>query len=112
MKAVPFQTLENAVMSTNAGFNLVTDSTFKLTKFSRKLMIFHLDITIFADVAQRAADGNFLRVPVLEGTVANEGDLFVLTQELLILPFAVPGVTETISDILTLVWRGYRKRFI
>jgi hypothetical protein len=71
-------------------------------------MIFHLDITVFADVAQRAADGNFLRVPLLGGTVADEDDIFVLAQELLTLGVAVPAVTEMLSDVETLVWLGYR----
>ncbi|KAF8161400.1 carboxylesterase [Crassisporium funariophilum] len=86
MEAVPFQTLENAVISTNAAFNLVVDN-----------------ITIFADTQQRAAAGNFLHVPLLGGTAANEDDIFTVAQELVTVGFTVPVVTEMLSDVETLL---------
>ena len=41
------------------------------------------DKTIFADTQQRAANGNFLKVPLLGGTVANEEDIFVVVQRVM-----------------------------
>ncbi|PPR00078.1 hypothetical protein CVT24_008980 [Panaeolus cyanescens] len=84
MKAVPFRTLGDAVIKSNLSFNLVADN-----------------ITIFTDTATRAANGNFLKVPVLGGTTANEGDIFVVAQQLLTTGFAIPTVTEILADIQT-----------
>jgi hypothetical protein len=84
MQGVPAQTLEKAVVSTNAAFGLVADNK-----------------TLFADTQQRAADGNFLKVPLLGGTVANEDDVFVVVQELVTTGISVPVITELISDIET-----------
>jgi hypothetical protein len=63
-------------------------------------MIFS-DITIHADYSARAAAGNFLKAPMLTGTTANEGDIFVVAQELLTLGYTIPVVTQVISDSLT-----------
>ncbi|KAF9047536.1 carboxylesterase [Panaeolus papilionaceus] len=84
MKAVPFRTLGDAVIKSNLSFNLVADN-----------------ITIFTDTATRAANGNFLKVPVLGGTAANEGDIFVVAQQLLTTGFTIPTVTEILADIQT-----------
>jgi hypothetical protein len=84
MQGVPAQTLEKAVVSTNAGFSLVADNK-----------------TIFADTQQRAANGNFLKVPLLGGTVANEDDIFVVVDELVTTGVSVPVLTELISDLDT-----------
>ncbi|TFK45027.1 carboxylesterase [Crucibulum laeve] len=77
MQTVPFRTLENAVISTNSAFNLVMD-----------------DITVFSDTATRAATGNFLQVPMIGGSTAQEADIFVVVQELVTLGFTIPVVTE------------------
>lgn len=61
------------------------------------------DVTIFSDTRARAAAGNFLHVPMLTGTTANEGDIFVVAEELLTLDFAVPGVTTVVSNAVTQV---------
>lgn len=61
------------------------------------------DITIFSDVRRRAAAGNFLHVPMLGGTTAQEGDIFVVEEELLTTGIVIPGVTQTVSDIVTKV---------
>lgn len=61
------------------------------------------DKTLFADTQQRAANGNFLKVPLLGGTVANEDDIFVVVQELVTTGISVPVITELISDIETAV---------
>ncbi|KAF5322551.1 hypothetical protein D9619_001575 [Psilocybe cf. subviscida] len=84
MEAVPFQTLENAVISTGITFKLLTDN-----------------ITIFADTAARASAGKFLKVPLLSGSNLNEGDIFVVAEELLTLGDAPPGITQTDADRLT-----------
>ncbi|KAF8161402.1 carboxylesterase [Crassisporium funariophilum] len=84
MKAVPFRTLENAVISTNVLFNLLADN-----------------ITIFSDTNARAAAGNFLKVPVLGGSTLNEGDIFVVAAELVTSGVALPFITEVLADIMT-----------
>ncbi|PFH49723.1 hypothetical protein AMATHDRAFT_147073 [Amanita thiersii Skay4041] len=85
MKAVPTKKLENAVIDSNTTFRPLADN-----------------ITIFTDTAARGAAGNFLRVPLLGGTTAQEGDIFVLVSELLELGIAIPGVTQTASEFTTL----------
>jgi len=85
MKKVPGRTLEDAVVSTNTAFGLVQDN-----------------ITNFGDVNTRAASGNFLKVPLLVGSTANEGDIFAVGAEVLSpLGFAPPFVTELTADLLT-----------
>ena len=60
-----------------------------------------LGITIFADTNARSAAGNFLRVPLLVGNTAQEGDIFVVASEQLSLGFDVPIVTQVAADALT-----------
>ncbi len=60
-------------------------------------------MTIFSDTRTRAAAGNFLHVPMLTGTAANEGDIFIVAEELLTLGFTVPGVTTVASNVVTQV---------
>lgn len=64
-------------------------------------MIRSVDITVFADYAARAASGNFLKVPLFIGSNENEGDIFIIAQELLTLGFAPPVVTQLLSDAVT-----------
>ncbi|KAF9562978.1 carboxylesterase [Agrocybe pediades] len=85
MQGMPAKTLEAAVISTNAAFTLVADN-----------------ITVFADVNIRAANGNFLHVPMMGGTTMNENDIFAVAGELVTTGFAKPVITEIISDIQTL----------
>lgn len=61
------------------------------------------DITIFADIAARSAAGNFLHAPLLGGSTLNEGDVFVIDQETLILGSAPPMITEVLADLTTQV---------
>ncbi|KAF5354783.1 hypothetical protein D9756_005569 [Leucocoprinus leucothites] len=85
MKKVPGRTLEDAVVSTNAAFNLVPDN-----------------ITNFSDTPERAAAGNFLQVPLLVGSTQHEADILIAGQFLLSpLGFAPPLVTELAADLLT-----------
>ncbi|KJA18226.1 hypothetical protein HYPSUDRAFT_205596 [Hypholoma sublateritium FD-334 SS-4] len=86
MRAVDPNVLEQAVLSTGTSFEVIVD-----------------DVTIFSDTRARAAAGNFLHVPMLTGTTANEGDIFVVAEELLTLDFAVPGVTTVVSNAVTQV---------
>lgn len=60
-------------------------------------------MTTFADTQTRAANGNFMHVPLLGGTTANEVDVFQLDTELITIGFAPPVLTELISDLGTLV---------
>ena len=64
-------------------------------------MIHSADITIFADYATRAASGNFLKAPLFTGSNQNEGDIFVVGQELLTTGFAPPVITQLLSDAAT-----------
>jgi len=84
MQAVPFRNLEDALISTNAAFGLIADN-----------------ITIFSDTADRFAAGNFLHVPLLSGSTAQEDDIFLVSQELLEKGFTVPVITELLSDVTT-----------
>uniref|UniRef100_A0A8H7Y880 Carboxylic ester hydrolase n=1 Tax=Psilocybe cubensis TaxID=181762 RepID=A0A8H7Y880_PSICU len=86
MQKTEANTLENAVVSTGATFNLVIDNT-----------------TIFADTNARAANGQFLHVPLLGGTAANEDDIFIVAQELVTAGIVIPSVTEMLSDVETLL---------
>lgn len=61
------------------------------------------DITIFSDAPARVAEGNFLKVPLLAGTVAQEDDIFLIAQELLTTGTVVPVITEILSDVQTQV---------
>ncbi|KAE9396539.1 alpha/beta-hydrolase [Gymnopus androsaceus JB14] len=59
-------------------------------------------VTAFTDMVARAASGDFLNVPVLAGTTANEGDIFIVIGELLELGDLVQPVTDILSSIYTL----------
>ncbi|KAF9002956.1 carboxylesterase [Cyathus striatus] len=85
MQQVPFRTLENAVISTGAALNPIVDG-----------------INIFADVQARSQSGNFLHVPLLSGSTAQEYDIFIVGQELLANGTVIPVLTEATSDALTL----------
>ncbi|KAH9485674.1 Cholinesterase [Psilocybe cubensis] len=88
MKAVPFRTLEDAVMKFGA-------IVFKA---------FIDDITLFTDLPQRIASGKFLKVPLLSGSVLNENDIFVVAAELTTPPSIVfPLLTEVAADLQTQV---------
>ncbi|KAF8886035.1 carboxylesterase [Infundibulicybe gibba] len=84
MKAVPFRTLEDAVIKTGGSFGLIFDN-----------------ITVFADTQARSAVGNFLHVPLLVGSTAQEGDIFLVSAELAAIGITLPGLTTDLSDILT-----------
>ncbi|KAG6897734.1 hypothetical protein C0992_011662 [Termitomyces sp. T32_za158] len=47
--------------------------------------------------------GNFLHVPLLGGTTENEGDIFVVGEELLATGVVVPDITEIVADLETQV---------
>ena len=72
---------EQAVLNTDTSFEVIVDGDF----------------------IKRAAAGNILHVPMLTGTTANEGDIFVVEEEVLTFDFAVPGVTTAASNIITQV---------
>lgn len=102
MQRVPAATLAKAVVSTGAGFSLLIDG--KLRKISLYTCNKPLPgVTVFEDTATRAANGNFLQVPLLGGTTANEIDVFQVDTELITIGFVPPVLTELISDISTLV---------
>uniref|UniRef100_A0A8H7Y3H9 Carboxylic ester hydrolase n=1 Tax=Psilocybe cubensis TaxID=181762 RepID=A0A8H7Y3H9_PSICU len=86
MQKVPAEKLAETVVSTGTSFSILIDG-----------------VTIFDDNPARLANGNFLKVPLLGGTTANEDDVFQLDTELITLGFAPPVLTEMISDINTLV---------
>jgi len=84
MKAVPAETLENAVMAANLGFSVVADG-----------------VTFFDDSAARLAAGDFLKVPTLLGTNANEGDIFAVVEQLLTTNTTNNATTDALSAVLT-----------
>ena len=55
---------------------------------------------MFSDLDARTAARNFLQVPILAGSNQNEGDIFLVEQQLGILRFTMPVLTEIMSDIL------------
>ncbi|KZO94182.1 alpha/beta-hydrolase [Calocera viscosa TUFC12733] len=84
IQAVPWQTLLNEVISSGESFNSYADGQ-----------------TLFSDVPSRSADGNFLKVPFLVGTNADEGDIFVVAAEQEDFNFTIPVVTTVLSDAIT-----------
>ncbi|KAF9475187.1 alpha/beta-hydrolase [Pholiota conissans] len=86
MRAVDPNVLEKAVLSTDTSFTVIAD-----------------DATIFSDTRKRAAASNFLHVPMLIGSTANEGDIFIVAEELLELGFTIPGVETVVSNAITKV---------
>ncbi|KAF5385607.1 hypothetical protein D9757_006786 [Collybiopsis confluens] len=60
------------------------------------------NVTVFADTKTRAASGNFLKVPMLTGTTANEGDIIVAVAELELLGITVQPVLDILSSIYTM----------
>ena len=64
-------------------------------------MIFLLGITFFSDTNARSAAGEFLKVPLLVGSNAQEGDIFVVALEDLTLGGSIPGLTQVGSDEVT-----------
>lgn len=75
-----------------------------LTGLLPKLICFTLSgVTAFSDTAARAAAGDFLRVPVLAGSLANEGDIFITVGEILEIDALIQPVLDILSSIFTLV---------
>lgn len=108
MQGVQANKLESAVISTGAAFDLVADSAYSCSGVNslakpHDLVFLVLDVTRFADTQTRAANGNFLHVPLLGGTTANEFDVFIVNKELLAANVTIPAITEVFSDIQTLV---------
>jgi carboxylesterase type B len=67
------------------------------------MLISFTDKTLFSDTRARASAGNFLKVPLLQGTNQHENDVFVVGQEIILKGFATPVLTELLSDIATAV---------
>ncbi|KAF5355167.1 hypothetical protein D9756_005698 [Leucocoprinus leucothites] len=82
MKGVDAHTLEQATIDAEATFAPIVDGKS-------------------ASQNHVTAPGNFLRVPMLGGSTAQEGDIFVVEEELLTVGVAVPGLTEQVADIVT-----------
>lgn len=84
MELIPFQELENVVIALEATFAPVPDG-----------------ITYFDDTNERSAAGEFLKVPLLVGSNAQEGDIFVVSLEVLELGGSIPGLTQEGSADIT-----------
>jgi hypothetical protein len=113
MEAAPFQTLANTVISTGITFKLLFDSKYFPILFRKAdSQVVLADITIFADTAARASAGKFLKVPLLGGSNLNEGDIFVVGDELLTLGVAPIGITQTRSALLTEVRKNELGNFV
>lgn len=55
----------------------------------------------FDDTNERSAAGEFLKVPLLVGSNAQEGDIFVVSLEVLELGGSIPGLTQEGSADIT-----------
>ncbi|KAF8521203.1 carboxylesterase [Hysterangium stoloniferum] len=84
MELIPFEELINVVIALDASFAPVPD-----------------EITYFSDTNARSAAGNFLKVPLLIGSNAQEGDVFVVALEQLSLGGDIPGLTQEGSTAVT-----------
>ena len=62
-----------------------------------------IGVTVFLDTKARAASGKFLRVPVIEGTTTNEGDIFIAIAELVAGGVTLEPAFDILSSIYTLV---------
>lgn len=104
MRAVDSRTLEQAVISRGTSFYPIVDGTLAAvfeTVFKYDDLL--SDITVFSNTRQRAAGGNFLHVPMLGGTTAQEGDVLIAAQELATTGIVLPIVTQQAANILTSV---------
>ncbi|KZO94175.1 alpha/beta-hydrolase [Calocera viscosa TUFC12733] len=84
MQAVPWEALLNEVVSSDQSFTPYNDGQ-----------------TIFSDVSTRSSNGEFLKVPFLVGTNANEGDIFVVEFEEGEFNTTIPIATTALSDAVT-----------
>jgi hypothetical protein len=62
-----------------------------------------IGITHFSDTDARSAAGHFLRVPLLVGNTAQEGDIFIVSAEQLSLGFNIPVLSQALGDAVTQV---------
>ncbi|KAF9077249.1 carboxylesterase [Rhodocollybia butyracea] len=85
MQNVSTTDLATAVSNTESSFSLVLDG-----------------VTVFADTQARAAAGNFLKVPLLAGTTANEGDIFIVLEELLLVGATIQPALDILSSIFAM----------
>ncbi|KAH6910326.1 carboxylesterase [Coprinopsis sp. MPI-PUGE-AT-0042] len=88
MKAVPGRKLQDTVITTASSFNIVIDN-----------------VTIHHDIIARAAAGNFLKVPLMIGSTAEEADVYVYPTHLKNYGGIVPGIFQMQADATTLL--GY-----
>lgn len=101
MQIIPWQELEDVIITLNAAFApvpdgmLPPDNDFIANERSSQ------GITYFSDINTRSASGEFLKVPLLVGTNAQEGDLFVVALEELDLGSTIPGLTQEGADDVT-----------
>jgi len=70
------------------------------SSLSRSSVIYE-GVTYFSDINSRSSAGKFLKVPLLIGSNAQEGDLFVVALEQLELGGTIPGLTQQGSDDVT-----------
>ncbi|KAJ3825336.1 carboxylesterase [Lentinula raphanica] len=85
MQNVSTSDLATAASNTSLQFSIVFDG-----------------VTVFLDTKARAASGKFLRVPVIEGTTTNEGDIFIAIAELVAGGVTLEPAFDILSSIYTL----------
>ncbi|KAH6910378.1 carboxylesterase [Coprinopsis sp. MPI-PUGE-AT-0042] len=86
MKAVPGRTLQDAVINTESTFNIVVDN-----------------VTVHYDTIARAAEGKFLKVPLMIGSTAEEADIYTYPTHLRNYGGVVPGLFQMQADAATLL---------
>lgn len=62
-----------------------------------------IDITFLANTTDLSTAGDFLRVPLLIGSTAQEGDIFVVAAEQLSIGSTLPIATQELSGAITSV---------
>ncbi|KAF8576376.1 carboxylesterase [Ramaria rubella] len=102
MQAVPFRTLENAVLSSNVSLGPIQDSTlFYWFLVPNNPILKNPDITFPSDINARSSAGEFLKVPLLIGNTANEGDIFIIASDEASNEVEIPVLTQIASDAVT-----------
>ncbi|KIK65951.1 hypothetical protein GYMLUDRAFT_239625 [Collybiopsis luxurians FD-317 M1] len=79
-----------------------TDLSAAVNNMSTQFSLVLDNVTVFADTQARASSGDFLKVPMLTGTTANEGDVIVAVAELDLAGGTIQPALDILSSIYTM----------